>query len=214
MGARWDKDRCKKIFIESNIELTISDIAKLAERDRTQVNRWCTGDEEGNWRDLRKVFQSKLARATQQEVIENRSQKLALDLRNAQERHVIGYRTYERIARISGGTILDEVEELNRLRNIAIQLDDKDGMIALGRDIRSVADPTKIKCYVDILDKAIRGEQKALGMDYYINPNAAFALLESMGNEIVEKEYYQDLVAAYEQSQERDITINAIEEFK
>lgn len=214
MTRQWSKEDCKKAYIESTIELRITELSILAQRDRSQVSRWSTNDPEGKWKDLRKAYQSELAIEIQKRLVEKRSHELASELEKTQERHIISYRLYERIARIQGGIILDEIEELNKLRSVAIQLEQVDAAKELGEKIKHVADPVKIKCYMDILDKAIKGEQVARGMQYFINPNAAYSLVEQMGNEVVERDYYEELVQVYNQRQEEAIVANAIEEFK
>ena len=168
----WTKEQCARRYIEGD---RIS-LRQLATDSEVALRTLCTWSSKGNWTEKRQQFGSKLAAVTQEKLIEKTSDRLSDTMAGLAEEHLKAHQQFRKLVQLRTNVAISQIN----------QADDRLAAI-------EAIDPVQFNLFSLILDRAIKGERAATGLEYQIDINSAAAVLENAGYVIIDPSQTEEI---------------------
>jgi len=176
--------------MESKEKLTIRELATLSGVPlKTTEYRYL----KKGWKDKRIVYQDELRDKTREKTLEKISEKVSWETSAAVSEHLENYRTFRHLV-------------MRKVRYLDVLCSQDQPMEHMEAQLEKLSSVT-LNFLSLILDRAVKGERVALGLDFE-NYNKAIQVLTTAGFEVLVPEGMEELNQAVNQMTEREGAID------
>lgn len=182
---QWTQQESRDRYVMGE-EISTRELAKLANRDRATIGRWCSAD---NWVKQRRQFADKLQATTENKIVEKTSDRISDDISELNAEHVRGSDLFRKMSQQFAGILISRVQNANADTRHAL-ITEREFTLALQR-------------YSGIYATSVQLQRQALAMDC-INLDTAINRTMSAGLEVANPSL--DLMAQL--LQEAGFTVN------
>lgn len=174
----WTKEQCQAKYLYSH-EITLNQIAKASGVSYSTLKYWCKTDQ---WVNRRKEVFKNAAVAIERRAAQDVADQMRWEMADLQMEHYTAYNLQRALATLY---FKAQNKKIAVARNLG-----EDGLIDAIDSIK-VADCDK---WSQILDRAIKGERQAAGMDLEADINKAMRLIEQYVGKVVPFEDWEATV--------------------
>ncbi|MGL4620017.1 MAG: hypothetical protein ACRCZS_13300 [Chroococcidiopsis sp.] len=183
----WVLEQCRDRYVRG---LTISIAALSVESGvvKRTLERWSKRED---WVEQRRQYQALMSASTDQKSIEKTSEKLSDEISLLATEHFKAHKSVRRLAEIYLNFTTTRIEQ--KLENV------KSNPEYLEAELKSIS-PVVLNFWSLILDRSVKGERVAIGMDYE-DVNKAIATLTSLGYVITDPTAQQNATLTQESTE-------------
>jgi hypothetical protein len=167
---RWAREECRAKYL-SDPSLSLRKLAEMSGWNRGRLSRWSEEDPDGTWADQRSRHQARLRSEIDRKIIDKASKIVSDDLTCLAEDHYKSHKLAKEIAIVVLQTIA---------RKLAIAQQYGDITTVVGS-----LNAVEINHWSNIIDRHIKGERQAKGMDY-LDINVAIDTVTKAGYEVID----------------------------
>lgn len=167
----WTEDQCRQRYVEGP-KITLAQLAKLSGRSKGQLGDWSSA---AGWVNARERFANSVRIETQQKTIDKLSDALSDEHAKVLTQHYQAQSQARQLAAIYFSTLTKLISREHQ-RGV-----DPEGLMRHLETNRAIAANT----WSLILDRAIKGERVAMGIEFAQDLDAATRALQAAGYEII-----------------------------
>lgn len=162
----WSQAETEKYYIETPKNITLREIAKIANRGTTTVANW---SRRGQWVSKREKYWMKIQFATREKTTERISDLLSQQEEELAKEHLRHHQKFRKFAEMVLNTMIQSIST-------------SDDPIAAVKKLK-LSDLNHLS---QICDRAIKGEESSTGLKQVIDHNTAAKTLESLGYVVID----------------------------
>lgn len=170
----WDESKARDRYVRGE-QISFRSLAKISGRHQGTLSRWSKEDPDGTWDVQRERYHKNLRTATDRKQIQHVSEAIGAEMGK------LAYEHYK-LHRQAGGLAALYIDTRTKLLIEA----QAQGLVALVKKMETVINPITFNYMSQILDRHIKGERVAAGLEYE-DLNKAIAAVTRAGFEVSEK---------------------------